>query len=61
MEFWSKEEERQLIQMHHRGANIYMIANVLKRTPTAIENLPKENTGAADLQEQEKQVVIHTI
>ena len=42
MEFWSKEEERQLIQMHHRGANIYMIANVLKRTPTAIENRLKK-------------------
>lgn len=42
MELWSKEEERQLIQMHHRGANIYMIANVLKRTPTAIENHLKE-------------------
>ena len=33
---WTEEEERELLQMHRRGSNIYMIANVLKRTPGAI-------------------------
>ncbi len=33
---WTEAEERQLIQMHRCGENIYMIANTLKRTPGAI-------------------------
>ena len=34
---WSDGEIQQLLQMHHKGFNIYKIANILKRTPRAIE------------------------
>lgn len=34
---WHSDEERQLLQMHHKGFNIYQIANILKRTPASIE------------------------
>ncbi len=39
---WHGDEERQLLQLHHRGFNIYQIANILKRTPTAIEGRLKK-------------------
>lgn len=39
---WYKDEERQLLQMHHKGFNIYKIANILKRTPRAVEDRLKK-------------------
>lgn len=39
---WRRDEERRLLQLHHEGLTIYGIANVLKRTPDAIDSRLKK-------------------
>lgn len=39
---WLSDEEKQLLQMHHSGFNIYQIASILKRTPSSIEGRLKK-------------------
>lgn len=36
-EAWSADEERKLWYLYRQGANIYQIANTLKRSPGAVE------------------------
>ncbi len=39
---WRRDEEKQLINLHHEGATVYTIAAILKRTPQAIEGRLKK-------------------
>ena len=35
---WTSTEEQKLISLHKQGKNIYQIANIMKRTPSAISD-----------------------
>jgi len=39
---WTKSEETKMISLHRSGYNIYQIANILKRTPSAISSRMKK-------------------
>ena len=42
---WSKAEDQQLCQMHQKGYGIYKIANLLKRTPGAVDSQLRKLQG----------------
>lgn len=39
---WTSKEEKRMMMLHNSGYNIYQIANILKRTPSAVSGRMRE-------------------